>query len=160
AVSPTLRRYVVRAYLSTLAVTALSVLVVFLVADFGDRLKAYLDRPMSDVALLYAYKTAITFGQLMPAAMLLAAGICIPPPMPRVDSDATRALGIAPVRVLVPLLWGTAPLAVGRVVFAERVAPPAGASLDRLLVERFSTWGDYRLFHLPQQWLRLKADIF
>jgi lipopolysaccharide export system permease protein len=159
-VSPTLRRYVVRAYLATLAVTALSVLVVFLVADFGDRLKAYLDRPMSDVALLYVYKTAITFGQLMPAAMLLAAGICITTLKRRGELDAMRALGISPVRVLVPLLWCTAPLAVGLVVFDERVASRAGASLDRLLVERFSTWGDYRLFHLPQQWLRLGSDIF
>jgi lipopolysaccharide export system permease protein len=159
-VSPTLRRYVVRAYLGTLAVTAVAVLVVFLVADFGDRLKAYLDRPLSDVALLYAYKTAITFGQLMPAAMLLAAGICLTTLKRRGELDAMRALGISPARVLLPLLWCALPLALGLMLFDERVASRAGAQLDRLLVEKFSTWGDYRLFHLPQQWLRLGDDVF
>jgi lipopolysaccharide export system permease protein len=159
-VSPTLRRYVVSAYLGTLAVTAAAVLVVFLVADFGDRLKAYLDRPLSDVAQLYVYKTAITFGQLMPAAMLLSAGICLTALKRRGELDAMRALGISPLRVLAPLLVCAVPIALGLMLFDERVASRAGAQLDRMLVEKFSSWGDYRLFHLPQQWLRMGPDVF
>src|SRR5581483_3984711 len=51
------------------------------------------------------------------------------------------------------------PIALFLMLFDERVASRAGAQLDRMLVEKFSSWGDYRLFHLPQQWLRMGPDV-
>jgi lipopolysaccharide export system permease protein len=158
--SPTLRGYIMRMYLGAVALAAAAVLLVFLVIDFGDRLKAYVGHPALEVVELYLCKSAVTLGQLMPAAMLLAAGITLTVLKRRGELDAMRALGISPAAIVAPILLCAAPLGALLVVFDEQVAAPAGARVDRLMVERFGVWGDYRYFYGSQQWLRLGPDVF
>lgn len=158
--SPTLRRYVMRLYLGTVALAAAAVLLIFLVIDFGDRLKFYVGHRFADVLELYLCKTAVTVGQLMPAAMLLAAGLALTVLQRRGELDAMRALGISPAAIVAPMLWCAVPLGAGLVLFDEFVAAPAGARVDRLMLERFGVWGDYRYFYGPQRWLRLGPSVF
>jgi len=158
--SPTLRRYVMKLYLGAVALAAAAVLLVFLVIDFGDRLKAYVGHSALEVLELYACKSAVTLGQLMPAAMLLAAGVTLTLLKRRGELDAMRALGISPAAIVAPILWCAVLLGVLGVAFDERVAAPAGARVDRLMVERFGVWGDYRSFYGAQQWLRLGPAVF
>jgi lipopolysaccharide export system permease protein len=160
AVSLTLRRYVMRLYLSAVALSALAVLLIFLVIDFGDRLKVYVGHRISEVLELYCLKTCVTFAQLMPLALLLAAGLTLTVLERRGELRAMRALGISPKAIVASLLLCAMPLGVGMVAFDEWVAAPAGARVDRLMIERFGIWGDARYYYGTQQWLRLGADVF
>ncbi|MBL8955417.1 MAG: LptF/LptG family permease [Myxococcaceae bacterium] len=158
--SRTLQRYLVQLYLACVALTASAVLLVFLVIDFGDRLKLYVGARASDVLELYLCKIAVTTVQLMPAAMLLGAGIALTTLKRRGELDAMRSLGISPRGIVAPLLGCATVLGVGLSVFDERVAAPAGARIDTLMVERFHVWGDWRYYYATQQWLRLGPSVF
>ena len=66
--SPTLFKFVAKLYLSLFVVALLGVVLVFLVADFGDRLSVFLNHRVIDVAELYWHKSLMTLHQLSPAA--------------------------------------------------------------------------------------------
>ncbi|MBK7862077.1 MAG: LptF/LptG family permease [Archangiaceae bacterium] len=158
--SPTLRRYLMRLYLGSVALCALGVLSIFLVIDFGDRLKLYVGHRASDVVELYVAKTCVTVGQLMPLAMLLGAGLALTVLARRGELRAMKALGISPAGIVAPLLLCAVPLGVGLMAFDEWVAGPASARVDRLMIDRFGIWGDARYYYGAQQWLRLGPDVF
>lgn len=158
--SATLRRYIVTLYLACVALTASAVLLVFLVIDFGDRLKLYVGARAADVGELYLCKIAVTLVQLLPAAMLLGAGIALTTLKRRGELDAMRSIGISPRAIVTPMLLCAALLGAGLSVFDERIAAPAGARIDQLMVERFGVWGDWRYYYATQQWLRLGPSVF
>lgn len=158
--SPILTRYVMRLYVGSVALVAASVLLVFLVIDFGDRLKLYVGHSFAEVAELYVCKLAVTLGQLMPAAMLLGAGIALTTLKRRGELDAMRSIGISPAALVAPMAACAVLLAGGLVAFDELVAGPAGARVDRLMLERFGIWGDYRYYYGTQAWLRHGPSIF
>lgn len=158
--SATLQRYIVTLYLASVALTASAVLLVFLVIDFGDRLKLYVGARAADVVELYLCKIAVTLVQLLPAAMLLGAGIALTTLKRRGELDAMRSIGISPRAIVAPMLVCAAVLGGALSVFDERVAAPAGARIDQLMVERFGVWGDWRYFYATQQWLRSGRSVF
>ena len=70
--SGTLFRLIAKLYLGLFGLALVGVTLVYLVADFGDRLNVFLNHPVAHVAELYWYKSLMTLHQLSPAAMLLA----------------------------------------------------------------------------------------
>ncbi len=158
--SATLQRYIVKLYLACVALTASAVLLVFLVIDFGDRLKLYVGAHAADVLELYLCKIAVTLVQLLPAAMLLGTGIALTTLKRRGELDAMRSIGVSPRAIVAPMLVCAALLGAALSVFDERVASKAGARIDHLMVERFGVWGDWRYYYANQQWLRLGPSVF
>jgi lipopolysaccharide export system permease protein len=154
-VSATVFRYVARVYLAWCAACFFVLWVVFLVADYGDRLRPYLDKPLGDVGLLYLNKAAVAAHQLGPAAMLLAAGAAVTALRRRGEVTAVFALGGSPAAFFGPVAAVGAVLAVGLWGFDEYVATAAGRNVDELQVQRFNTYGDYRLFYVPKRWYRV-----
>lgn len=158
--SPTLFRSVVRLYLLSFALVLVSVLVVFMVGDFADRLNAYLDKPAADVAALYWNKLLVAVHQLAPAAMLLAAGVAVSTLRRRGEWTAMQALGMSRWAVVAPIAACTLALSGSMVAFDEWVATRAGTRVDRMMVERFQRWGDFRFYYVPRQWFRVGDTVF
>jgi lipopolysaccharide export system permease protein len=158
-VSWTLMRAVGRLYLAMFAGVLAAVLVIFLVGDFADRLGAYLDHPVADVAELYWNKLLVALQQLAPAAMLLSGGAAVSVLRKRGEWTAMRALGLSRAVIVAPVAAVTLSCAVALVAFDELVVTGAGPKVDAMMVSRFHRWGDFRLFYTPQQWFRLDKHL-
>lgn len=153
-------KYVASLYLQLLLGALGGLLVVYLVADFGDRLKAFIDKPLADVALLYWLKALVALQQLGPAGMLLAAAATVSTLRKRGEWVAMQSLGLSRAAVLGPVL-GCSLVAWGALTaFDELVVTQAGTRMDHLLVNTFQSWGDFRFFYFPNQWLRAGPHIF
>jgi lipopolysaccharide export system permease protein len=158
-VSPTLFRLIARMYLGVFALALVGVVLIYLVADFGDRLNVFLNHPVAHVAELYWYKALMTLHQLAPAAMLLAAGATVSVLRKRAEWTAMQALGASRWTVVTPVLATALVVASGLVVFDELVVTRAGEKVDGLMVNRFGRWGDYGFFYFPKQWFRVGDHI-
>ena len=158
--SRTLLRYVARLYLTLFVGVLAAVLVIYVVVDFGDRLKAFLDKPAADVALLYWLKVVVAVHRLSPAAMLLAAGAAASIVRKRGEWTAMQALGLSRWVLVGPVVGCTLALAVGLTAYDEYVVTRAGTRMDQVLLERFQTWGEYRFFYSPKQWFRVGDHVF
>ena len=158
--SRTFLRYVGRLYLAQLLLGLVAVVVVFLVADFGDRLKAYLDRPLADVLLLYWNKGLLSVQLLGPAAMLLAAGAAISTLRQRGELVGLRALGGSRAHLYLPVGVVALVAALGLSAWDEWIAGPAGRRVDAIARQRFQVWGDFNFFYLPRQWFRVGQNVF
>ncbi len=157
--SRTLFRLVARLYLGVFLLCLLGVTLVYLVADFGDRLSVFLNHPASLVAEFYWFKGLMTVHQLSPAAMLLAAGTTISVLRRRSEWTAIQALGGSRWTVVTPIVGSALAVAAALVVFDELVVTKAGERVDFLMVNRFGRWGDYGFFYFPKQWFRVGSDI-
>lgn len=158
--SRTFLRYVAKLYLGQLFLGLSAVVVVFLVADFGDRLKAYLDRPLSDVLLLYWNKGLLSVQLLGPAAMLLAAGAAVSTLRKRGELVGLRALGGSRANLYLPIGAVALAAALSLSAWDEWIAGPAGRRVDAITRHRFQVWGDFNFFYVYRQWFRVGEHIF
>ena len=124
-----LLRHLLRRYLVLVGAVLAGVLVIFLVADFVDRARAYTGPNwVRDVAELYGWKALVAAHQLAPAALLLAAATLVSLLRRRGELTAILALG-----------------------FGRRV--------DEITALRFHRWGDWRSFYERKQWFRHEDRI-
>ncbi len=158
--SPLIFRYVARLFLTLFAGTLSAALVIFLLGDFGDRWEMFLDKEASDVAWLYFNKLLVAAHQLCPAAMLLAAGAAVSTLRKRGEWIALQSVGASRWAVVAPIALCAAVLAGGLVAWDELVVTKAGTRIDRMLVEKFRSWGDYRFYYFPKQWFRVGDHVF
>lgn len=154
-------RTLCRAYLISFIGIFLTVLAIFLVADFVDRAKAYTGPNwMIDVAILYLHKAVVATQQLAPAAMLLAAGVTVSTWRKRGEITALQSLGFGPASLYVPILVCASTIAIGLILFDERVVVHSSRQVDEITVKRFNRWGDWRFYFTPKQWFRRGELIF
>ncbi len=158
--SPTLFKYVARLYVLLLVSGLLALTLVFLVVDFGDRLRTFIDRPVVDVARLYGFKALVAFHQLAPAAMLLAGGATVSIFRRRAEWVAMQAVGASRWVMVLPMAVCASVAAVGFMAFDEWVVTHAGERIDRIMVDTFNRWGDYRFYYMPKQWFRVGQNVF
>jgi lipopolysaccharide export system permease protein len=157
--SPTLMRLVLGLYVRLLLALLGALLVIFLVGDFADRLGAYLDHPVAEVAWLYWNKLLVAVQQLAPAAMLLAGGATVSFLRRRGEWTAMRALGLSRWVMVAPIVAAGAVAALLLVGFDEWVVARAGPRVDTLMANQFHRWGDFRFYYVPQQWFRLPNHL-
>jgi lipopolysaccharide export system permease protein len=150
-----LARYLTRLYLGWFFAVLAALLVVYVVADFGDRLKAFLDRPIADVALLYWNKVLVAVQQLGPAAMLLAGGAAASTLRKRGEWVAVQSVGGSAATVFAPIAVCVLAIAAGLGAWDEWIAAEAGQQIDQLHLQKFQTFGDMRFFYTPRQWYRV-----
>lgn len=157
--SPILFRLIARTYVGVFGLVLVGVAVVYLVADFGDRLNMFLNKTLADIAELYWHKVLIAIHQLSPAAMLLAAGATVSVLRKRSEWTAMQALGASRWAVVLPILVSAGVLAGALIVFDELVVTRSGERVDHLMANRFNRWGDYGFFYFPKQWFRVGETI-
>lgn len=156
----TLVRYVTRLYLALFFGVLAASLLIFLVGDLGDRWELFLGKATPDVAALYWNKGLMLVHQLSPVAMLLAAGTTVSVLRKRGEWLAMQALGVSRWTVVAPVAACAAVLTVGLMAWGELVVTRAGPEVDRLMVQKFGIWGDYRFYYFPQTWFRAGDHVF
>ncbi|MCA3015374.1 MAG: LptF/LptG family permease [Myxococcaceae bacterium] len=150
---------VARLYVALSAGLLAGITLVYLVADFGDRLNLFLDKPLSAVAELYWHKAMQTGHQLAPAAMLLAAGATASVLRKTSEWTAIQALGGSRSTLAVPVLACALTSAAVMVAFDELVVTRSGERIDHMMLHVFGRWGDYTLHYSPKPWYRVGDAI-
>lgn len=158
--SKTLLGYVLRLYLTYFLVLLAILLVVFVVADFSDRVKLFMAHSLADVALMYWNKSLVALHQLGPPAMMLAAGAALATLTKRGELTAMRALTFGPASLYVPI-GGAALVSAGLLLaFDELAVTHAGATVDDLAVTRFNSgWNAWYTYYRPTQWFRRGDEV-
>ncbi|MHB8874084.1 MAG: LptF/LptG family permease [Myxococcaceae bacterium] len=156
----TLFRYVLSLYLKYFLAIFVAVLAIFLIADFGDRVKAYASHPFLDILELYWNKLLVTAQVLGPAGLLLAASAGISTLRKRGELTALKALAFPPAALYLPVGACALVAALGLAAFDEYVVTKASAQVDEISHSRFQTWGDWSRWFRQQQWFRRGNRIF
>lgn len=152
--------YVVRMFLGYCVSIFGVVLVIFIIADLGDRVRMVSKGEWMDVLELYGNKALVASLQLGPAALLLGASATVSTLRKRGELSALRSLTFGTQVLYVPIAVCSLVCAVGLWAFDEWVVTGAGERVDHLTVTRFNTWGDWRFFYSPKQWFRRGDRIF
>jgi lipopolysaccharide export system permease protein len=142
-------------YLSLFSMLLVGVALVYLVADFGDRLNIFLNKPWAAVLTLYWNKSLVAVHQLAPAAMLLAASATVTLLRRRHEWTAIQSVGGSRWTVVTPIVACSVGLAALLVGFDEWVVTRAGERVDQMMVHTFGRWGDYSTYYFPKKWFRV-----
>ena len=155
-----LLRHILKRYLVLVGAVLAGLLVVFLVADFVDRARAYTGPNwVRDVAELYGWKALVATHQLAPAALLLASASLVSLLRRRGELTAILALGFGRRVLFLPVVAValTAALLLG--LMDEFVVGHASRRVDEITALRFHRWGDWRSFFTRKQWFRHQDRI-
>jgi lipopolysaccharide export system permease protein len=155
-----LLRHLLRRYLVLVGAVLAGVLVVFLVADFVDRARAYTGPNwVADVAELYGWKALVAAHQLAPAALLLAAAMLVSLLRRRGELTAILALGFGRRVLFLPVAGVSLAAALTLGLLDEFVVGHASRRVDEITALRFHRWGDWRSFYERKQWFRHEDRI-
>ncbi|HTS79986.1 MAG TPA: LptF/LptG family permease [Myxococcaceae bacterium] len=150
-----LLRHLLRRYLVLVGAVLSGVLVVFLVADFVDRARAYTGPNwVRDVAELYGWKAVVATHQLAPAALLLASATLVSLLRRRGELTAILALGFGRRVLFLPVAVVALVTAIALGLLDEFVVGHASRRVDEITALRFHRWGDWRSFYERKQWFR------
>ena len=155
-----LLRHVLRRYLVLVGAVLAGLLVVFLVADFVDRARAYTGPNwVRDVLELYGWKGVVATHQLAPAALLLASATLVSLLRRRGELTAILALGFGRRALILPV--GAVALGAALVLglLDELVVGHASRRVDEITALRFHRWGDWRSYFERKQWFRHQDRI-
>jgi lipopolysaccharide export system permease protein len=153
-------RHLLRRYLVLVGAVLAGVLVVFLVADFVDRARAYTGPNwIRDVAELYGWKAVVAAHQLAPAALLLASATLVSLLRRRGELTAILALGFGRRVLFAPVAGVALVAAVGLGLLDEFVVGHASRRVDEITALRFHRWGDWRSYFDRKQWFRHQDRI-
>jgi len=155
-----LLRHVLRRYLVLVGAVLAGLLVVFLVADFVDRARAYTGPNwVRDVAELYGWKALVAAHQLAPAALLLASATLVSLLRRRGELTAILALGFGRRVLFLPVAGVALVAAVALGLLDEFAVGHASRRVDEITALRFHRWGDWRSFYERKQWFRHEDRI-
>ncbi len=150
-----LDRYLAVSYAAAVALTLAVLCAVYLLVDFADHARLFHGEGWPSAALeLYAAKLAVIVAQLVPAALILGAGIALTRLRGQGELTAASALGCSPGRLVAPALAVAMLAGAGLSVFSDRVVPRAEHRVQQIAIERFHLWGDWGRFH-GQHWFRM-----
>jgi len=155
-----LLRHILKRYLVLVGAVLAGLLVVFLVADFVDRARAYTGPNwVRDVAELYGWKALVATHQLAPAALLLASASLVSLLRRRGELTAILALGFGRRVLFLPV--GAVALAAALLLglMDEYAVGHASRRVDEITALRFHRWGDWRSFFARKQWFRHQDRI-
>ncbi len=154
--SRTLFFMLARQYLKLLLMLLGAVLAIYIIVDFGERLRLYNDKSWSFIIALYASKSVVLAHQLCPAAMLLAAAVMVSTLRRTSEWTAMQSVGISQLQVLSPLVAVLLMLAALMSAFDDRWVTWAHQRLAVLEADRHQAWGsDGRFFFSAVQWFRV-----
>ncbi len=156
-----LARYVLRRGATTFLAVLAGSLSVVLGVEFADRARFYTGEGwVAEVVRLYACKAAVMGYQLAPAALCIAAALCVAAFKRNGEVTAMRALGFSPAILIGPIaalgLVATAAL----VVADETALGGAVRRIDDIQAGRFGIWADWNTWYLPRRWFRSDHAVY
>lgn len=118
-------RYVVGEFLRILALCLVAFIVVYLIADFSDRIDDFLkhDAPISLIVRYFLAKIPLIVNQVLPIAVLAAMLLSLGGLSRHNELTAMKASGISPAQIVAPLLATCLALSLGAFLWTENVVP-------------------------------------
>jgi lipopolysaccharide export system permease protein len=129
-----LDRYLLREFLTYLALGLLGFIAIFVVVDIIEKADVFLDHnaPFLMIARFYLYRAPEVVVLVQPVALLLATFLALGQLNKFGELTAMRTSGLSLRRILVPVLAVAAVAAVGALVIGEYLVPPANRERDRI----------------------------
>jgi lipopolysaccharide export system permease protein len=154
-------RYLALAWLKAFAGALFALTAIYLVVDYIDNARRYQgDDAVRWVLALYANKAVTVAYELLPGAMLLAAGIAVAGVRKRGEWSALRSLAIGPAHVLVPVAVA-ATLVAGITIAADGVTVgPASRRVDQIHLDKFNYGGSWASYFGEVRWFRGRRNIY
>lgn len=154
-------RYLASAYLKAFAGALAALTAVYLVVDYVDNARRYGgEDAWRSVLELYANK-AVTVGyELLPGAMLLAAGIAMAGVQKRGEWAALRALAVGPAHVFAPVAVAASLVAVATVALDGVAVAPAGRRADEIHLDKFHYAGSWGAYFGEVRWFRGRRNVY
>ena len=154
-------RYLAGSYLTALAGTLFGLTAIYLVVDFVDNARRYRGEDAVRWTLeLYGYKAVTVAYELLPGAMLLAAGIALAAVRKRGEWAALRALAIGPAHVFLPVVASAVAVAALVVATDGFTVRRASRGVDRIHLDRFNYAGSWASYFGEVRWFRGRRNIY
>lgn len=133
-----LDRYLLREFLTYLALGLLGFICIFTVVDVIDKIDIFLDHhaPGILIARYYLYRAPETIVQVMPVALLLATFLALGQLNKYGELTAMRSGGLSLLRILAPVFGVACCAVVVSLVLGEIVVPRANRERDRIYEEQ------------------------
>jgi lipopolysaccharide export system permease protein len=148
-----LDRYVLREFLTYLALGLAGFISIFIVVDIFEKIDVFLDHRAEAtlVARFYLYRAPEVVVTVLPVALLLATFMALGQLNKFGELTAMRASGLSINRILMPVFGVAACAAVGALLLGEFVVAPAARERDRIY--------DEQIQHLRRQAPAERADV-
>lgn len=149
----TLDRYLLREFLTYLALGLFGFITIFIVVDIFEKIDVFLDHqaPPLLVFRFYVYRAPEVIVQVLPVALLLATFLSLGQLNKFGELTAMRAVGRSLLRILAPVLLAAAAGALGAYALGEDVVPSANRERDRIY--------DEQIQHLRPHEASERADV-
>jgi lipopolysaccharide export system permease protein len=127
-----LKRYVLKKFLAVYALTLISLISVFLLVDFFERVDEFLVKgsTLFDLFAYYFYKIPFIFFFIAPQAVLLATVVTLAAFARNNEFTAMKACGIGVTGITIPIVLAAFLIAIAVVVCNEYVAPEANRKMN------------------------------
>lgn len=118
-------RYLVEEFLRILALCLIAFIVVYLIADFSDRIDDFLkfEAPVGAIVRYFLVKIPLILNEVLPIAVLAAMLLGLGGLSRHNELTAMRACGVSSIQIIAPLLTTCLLLSVGIFAWNEKVAP-------------------------------------
>ena len=147
-------------HLQAFVVVLAACCLLYAVIDFADRSAAYGGPAwVRWVAKLYAYRLLKVATLLAPVASLMAAGLVVSGLRRRFEWVALMAVGLSPMRLVVPLAASALTLGALTAIFDDQVAGASALRAEHISAEHFHLWGSYAAYFEPKRWVRVGDAI-
>ncbi len=133
-----LDRYLLREFVSYLALGLSGFIAIFIVVDLIEKMDVFLDHkaPFALVLQYYVNLTPDVVVKVMPVALLLATFLALGQLNKFGELTAMRACGLSLMRILAPVLAVAVAAVFVSLILNEFVAPPANEARDQIYNER------------------------
>ena len=134
----TLDRYLLREFLTYLALGLFGFITIFVVVDIFEKIDVFLDHqaPALLVLRFYLYRAPEVIVQVLPVALLLATFLSLGQLNKFGELTAMRAVGRSLLQILLPVLMVAALASLGALALGEEVVPSANRERDRIYDEQ------------------------
>src|SRR5215471_18000565 len=118
-------RYLVGEFLRIVALCLVAFIVVYLIADFSDRIDDFLKHqaPVGAIIRYFLVKIPLIVNEVLPIAVLAAMLLSLGGFSRHNELTAMRACGVSSAQIVAPLLGTCLALSVGIFFWNERVVP-------------------------------------
>jgi lipopolysaccharide export system permease protein len=149
----TLDRYLLREFLTYLALGLFGFITIFVVVDIFEKIDVFLDHQAQPWLVLrfYLYRAPEVIVQVLPVALLLATFLSLGQLNKFGELTAMRAVGRSLIRILMPVFLMAALCSLGAYALGEDVVPGANRERDRIY--------DEQIQHLRPREASERADV-
>lgn len=155
-----LKRYVLFRFLKSYLLCAVSLIGIYLVVDFFERVDEFVSRNASlmDTVSYYFFKIPFVIFYMAPQAVLLATVIALASMARNNEFTAMKACGIGVTGITLPVVAAALGIALLVVACNEYIAPPASKKMNHVMYVKVRKNPNYGKIKQDDFWLRSRNN--